>query len=310
MIFEGDFLYRTYSEKAFLKHLRIMFRGKLKILTLALALLLMTAASSTALAQGTRAKSKAAPKSPKPAGETVIVSRSDDAATTGSAAGRTGTQDELTRATEVYKSTLRDLLVLRERKVTEAAEQLEKLRELYKDGIISRREFEETEKALTELKGQVAEVHQKLRAADQMLAEALLENEAANAPVALAAPASGNSSVKRVAYIRYAGSGNWSLSEAAKIEGFFYARTGRHLPVSAYGQSELHNRWGYDHRNAMDVAVHPDSAEGQALLAYLTSQRIPFQAFRQAVSGSATGPHIHIGRPSSKSTEKTGWVQQ
>lgn len=285
-----------------------MFRGKLKILTLALVLLSMTAAS-TALAQGNRAKPKAAQKSSKTPSETVIVSRADGTATTNNAVS--GTEDELTRATEVYKSTLRDLLALRERKVTEAAAQLENLRELYRDGIISRREFEETEKTLAELKGQVAEVHQKIRAADQMLAEVLLENEAANAPLAVSsAPVSGITSVKRVAYIRYAGSGNWSLSEAAKIEGFFYARTGRHLPVSAYGQSELHNRWGYDHRNAMDVAVHPDTAEGQALIAYLTSQRIPFQAFRQAVSGSATGPHIHIGRPSSKPAGKSGWVQQ
>jgi hypothetical protein len=308
MIFEGDFLYRTCSEKAFLKHLRIMFRGKLKILMLALLLLMSVA--STALAQGTRAKSKPAQKAaPKPSGETVIVSRADGTATNTNTVS--GTQDELTRATEVYKSTLKDLLALRERKVAEAAEQLEKLRGLYKDGIISRREFEESEKALTELKGQVAEVHHKIMAADQMLAEALLESEAANAPLAVSsAPVAGATSVKRVAYIRYAGSGNWSISEAAKIENFFFTRTGRHLPVSAYGQSDLHNRWGYDHRNAMDVAVHPDSAEGQALLAYLTSQRIPFQAFRQAVSGSATGPHIHIGRPSSKPAGKPGWVQQ
>jgi hypothetical protein len=288
---------------AFATHLRIMFRGKLKILNLALVLLL--AVPSLALAQGSRARAKAAPKA---SGETIIVSRADDTATTTKAVS--GSQDELTRATEVYKATLRDLLALRERKVTEAAEQLEKLRELYKDGIISRREFEETEKQLVELKGQVAEVQQKIKAADQMLAEALLESEAVNTPLAIAAPTGANASVKRVAYIRYAGSGNWSLSDSSKIESFFYARTGHHLPVSAYGQSELHNRWGYDHRNAMDVALHPDSAEGQALLAYLTSQRIPFQAFRQAVSGSATGPHIHIGRPSSKTAEKTGWVQQ
>jgi hypothetical protein len=280
-----------------------MFHGRPKILNFAMVLLL--AVPSAALAQGSRAKPKAAPKA---SGETLVVSRADDAATTTKAVS--GSQDELSRATETYKATLRDLLALRERKVTEAAEQLEKLRELYKDGIISRREFEETEKQLVELKGQVAEVQQKIRAADQMLAEALLESEAVNTPLAIVAPTAGNASVKRVAYIRYAGSGNWSLSDSAKIESFFYARTGHHLPVSAYGQSELHNRWGYDHRNAMDVALHPDSAEGQALLAYLTSQRIPFQAFRQAVSGSATGPHIHIGRPSSKSTDKTGWVQQ
>jgi hypothetical protein len=48
----------------------------------------------------------------------------------------------------------------------------------------------------------------------------------------------------------------------------------------------------------MDVAVHPDSAEGAALMSYLRSQGIPFIAFRQAVAGSATGAHIHIGYPS------------
>jgi hypothetical protein len=141
-------------------------------------------------------------------------------------------------------------------------------------------------------------VRHKIKAADQMVAEALIEAQAASAPIMPIIPK--GSTVRSVAYIRYAGSGSWSLSEAAKIEGFFYGQFGRHLPVSAFGQSDLHNRWGYDHRNAMDVALHPDSREGQALMAYLSSQRIPFLAFRQAVPGSATGPHIHVGKPSSK----------
>ena len=55
---------------------------------------------------------------------------------------------------------------------------------------------------------------------------------------------------------------------------------------------------GFDHRHAIDVAVHPDSPEGQALIFYLRGEGIPFLAFRQAVPGSATGAHIHIGRPS------------
>ncbi|MBA3804273.1 MAG: hypothetical protein H0X14_00970, partial [Acidobacteria bacterium] len=237
-------------------------------------------------------------RTPKAQADALVVSRSGEASA--------GDHNALVNATETYKSSLRDLLVLREERVEGAAEELEKLRELYKDGIISRQKFEESEQTLVELRGQVAEVHQKIKAADQMLAEALLEAEVVNAPLAVAAPIAAKSSLRRVAYIRYAGSGNWSLSEATKIEGFFFTRFGRHLPVSAYGQSDLHNRWGYDHRNAMDVAVHPDSTEGQSLMAYLSSQRIPFLAFRQAVQGSATGPHIHIGRPSSKS----GWTQQ
>lgn len=246
---------------------------------------------SLALAQGGQRRPKAKP-SVKPRGEAVVVSRTGDTLTEN--------QKELTKATEAYKSSLRDLLVLRENKVVEETAQLEKLKELYRDGLISRREFEENERKLLELKGEVIEVQQKIKAADQVLAEALLESEIAAAPLASAAPLPAVSTLRRVAYIRYAGSGSWSLSEAGKVESFFAGRFGRHLPVSAYGQSELHNRWGYDHRNAMDVAVHPDSPEGQALMAYLSSQRIPFLAFRQAVAGSATGPHIHIGKPSSK----------
>ncbi len=70
------------------------------------------------------------------------------------------------------------------------------------------------------------------------------------------------------------------------------------LRVSAYGQTDLHNRMGFDHRNSLDVALHPDSPEGRALLEYLRSQGIPFLAFRGAIAGTATGPHVHIGRPS------------
>lgn len=260
---------------------------RLKICIIAVVLLL----PSLAFAQNSRSKRAAATQ--RAQGETVVVSRADKPQTLAA------DHQELVKATETYKSSLRELLALREKKVAQAAEELEKLRELYRDGIISRRDFEKSEAALTELRAEVEEVHRKIRAADQMVAEALIEAQvAATEPVASLAPV--RSSVQRVAYIRYAGSGTWSLTEAAKIESFFFGQFGRHLPVSAYGQSDLHNRWGYDHRNAMDVALHPDSREGQALMAYLSSQRIPFLAFRQAVPGSATGPHIHVGKPSSK----------
>jgi len=46
------------------------------------------------------------------------------------------------------------------------------------------------------------------------------------------------------------------------------------------------------------VALHPDSAEGRALIGFLQARGIPFLAFRGAVPGVATGPHIHIGSPS------------
>lgn len=91
---------------------------------------------------------------------------------------------------------------------------------------------------------------------------------------------------------------SWRISDAAKIEKFFTARFGRSLPTSAFGQSDIHNRWGLDHRQGIDVGLHPDSVEGLALQEFLRQERIPYMAFRGAIPGVATGPHIHIGNPS------------
>ncbi|HWO02110.1 MAG TPA: SH3 domain-containing protein [Blastocatellia bacterium] len=82
------------------------------------------------------------------------------------------------------------------------------------------------------------------------------------------------------------------------IKSFVSSKFGRTLPVSAFGQTRLHNHLGFDHRNGVDVALNPDSPEGQALLAKLRGFGIPYIAFRRAVPGVATGAHIHIGNPS------------
>lgn len=94
------------------------------------------------------------------------------------------------------------------------------------------------------------------------------------------------------------GIGKWKLSDAGKIEEFFIAKFKKPLPLSAFGQSDLHTRWGWDHRNGMDIGLHPDSSEGRALIEFLRAESIPFLAFRGAVPGVATGPHIHIGNRS------------
>ena len=92
--------------------------------------------------------------------------------------------------------------------------------------------------------------------------------------------------------------GKWRLEDAAKVENFFVAKFKRPLPLSAFGQSDLHTRWGLDHRNGMDVGLHPDSVEGRALIDFLRAESIPFLVFRGPVPGVATGPHIHIGNRS------------
>ena len=88
------------------------------------------------------------------------------------------------------------------------------------------------------------------------------------------------------------------ISSAGKIQNYFHQKFSRPLPVAVFGQGAIHDRWRLDHRNAMDISLNPDGAEGQALMEFLRANGIPFSAFRGAIPGVATGPHIHIGMPS------------
>jgi hypothetical protein len=98
----------------------------------------------------------------------------------------------------------------------------------------------------------------------------------------------------------YAGDGTFAYATYAKVEVAFEEHFGKPMPVSAIGQTAVHRALGFDHRGRVDVAIHPDAPEGVWLLEYLTANRIPYYAFRQAVKGKATGAHIHIGPMSTK----------
>lgn len=200
---------------------------------------------------------------------------------------------ELIKATDLYKKNLTELLVFYEGSVRKAAGRSEQIKKLYADGLVSKRELEESEHALVEARTKADEARKQLTEADHFIVESDHMEELARS---VTLPP--KSLVTRTAYIRYSGAANWALSDAGRIANFFAARFSRTLPVSAFGQSNVHDRMGFDHRNAVDVAVHPDSVEGQSLIAYLRGQGIPFIAFRRAVPGAATGAHIHIGRPS------------
>jgi len=131
-----------------------------------------------------------------------------------------------------------------------------------------------------------------------MIAEAQAEEQLARLPVLRR-----GGYYTSAALIRYAGTSQWLLSNATQVEDFFAKTFKRALPISAFGQTSVHDKLGFDHHNSLDVAVHPDSDEGQALMSYLRSVGIPFIAFRHAVPGSATGAHIHIGYPSKRTAQ-------
>ena len=215
---------------------------------------------------------------------------------------------QLQQAGDEYKSKLEQLLTLYEAESKRTEAQLTKVKELLAQGLVTRSELETAENSLTRTREKVAGVQAQLKSADALLSEALVETDAEE-PTRNLRPSSGPrvvNLIKTTAYIRYGGVRGWSLSEADVIKGFFIRSFGRALPIGAFGQSALHNRWGYDHRNAMDIGVNPGSHEGQALMGYLRAKGIPFTAFHFAVSGKATGPHIHIGLPSHRIAPR--WV--
>jgi hypothetical protein len=99
---------------------------------------------------------------------------------------------------------------------------------------------------------------------------------------------------------RYDGDGIFTAGTLARLEEAFAGHFGKPLPVSAAGETAVHRALGFDHRGRVDVAVHPDQPEGVWLRQFLTENRIPYFAFRQAVPGKATGAHIHIGPMSTR----------
>ncbi|MEK6324214.1 MAG: hypothetical protein AABN33_21460 [Acidobacteriota bacterium] len=194
-----------------------------------------------------------------------------------------------------YKVTLEKLLILQENDVTALAETLEKRKALLAESIISKKEVEEGEQALSTAQSKVAITEKQINETNNLIAEATGEMQ-----LAKLGPSRVGSYQTTAALIRYNGPAHWVLTDAVKVQSFFASKFRHAMPISAYGQTAVHDHLGFDHRNSMDVAVSPDSSEGQALMAYLRSAGIPFIAFRHAVKGSATGAHIHIGYPSKR----------
>jgi hypothetical protein len=170
-------------------------------------------------------------------------------------------------------------------------------RKLLHDGKISQEEVKAAEQAFVAALNQVYAMRHSVVETDIAITEAVLGEKVARLPVL---PANGFSESAEAT--RFNGSFKWSLKEAPRIERYFAQSFGRQLPVTALGQSATHNRLGFDHHDSMDVAVHPDSTEGKALMQQLRKMGVPFIAFRGVVPGASTGPHIHVGRPSGRVT--------
>jgi hypothetical protein len=202
-------------------------------------------------------------------------------------------QTELIARTREYRESLEPVLGFQEAEAARAEAEARRRRELRDRGLVARRDVEAFDELAKAARARVDETRQRMGEADALMGETLAAIEVAKMPRSAPGEVVSTSTV-----IRYQGTVELAAGNVASIERFFSEQFGRALPVSALGQTAVHDRMGLDHRHALDVAVHPDSDEGKALIAYLRREHIPFLAFKGPVPGASTGAHIHIGQVS------------
>ena len=246
------------------------------------AALLAVFCFTVAVAQSNKTKSRSNVKPPAPAASELELLRK-----------------QYVETTKEYKASLEKLLDLYKASVKKAEARRDKSKELFKEGLISKAQFEESEQAVADEQLKIAGVQNQMKGAETQISQTMLEMEGEKEIARLRLKPKGGL-IQTTSFIRYTGAGSWAISQAGKLESFFQQTFKRPLPIAVFGQGAIHNRWHLDHRNAMDVSLHPDGAEGQALIDFMRRNGIPFSAFRGAIPGVATGPHIHVGRPSNR----------
>ena len=251
-------------------------------IALAACLIVFTIGVSSASAQ--RQSQKKGQKKPTPAASTPVNELAK-------------LRDDYIKTTNEYKASLEKLIVIYEKNVKKATEKLDQSKKLLEEGLITRVEVEKYELTVDEAQEKLDGARHQFKEADAQIAAILVETEAEKT-IARNLRLARQRLVRTGSFIRFTGSSGWGLGQAWKIQRFFSDSFKKELPVAVFGQGAIHDRWRLDHRNAMDISLHPDSAEGQALLSFLQQNGIPYLAFRSAIPGTATGPHIHIGRPS------------
>lgn len=192
-----------------------------------------------------------------------------------------------------YRATLGPVLAFYERELARQTELAAARQDLYERGAMTEADVRQGKRALAAAQKDVDEQRRAITDADRMMGESRM------ADVARARPLARGQYEEIAGLVRFAGVAEWALAvDTAKLQRFFQERFGRALPISAFGQTALHDRMGFDHRNALDVALHPDSPEGRALMTYLVKSGIPFIAAWGTVPGQTSGAHIHVGQPS------------
>jgi hypothetical protein len=204
-------------------------------------------------------------------------------------------REDLAEANRAYRASLDRVIPFYEHELRRASDVLDRYTEFYARGIVARRDVEDAAAIVARARAKLDDARREIAQSDALATEIEAQREAAARRTLRDGEFEATDRL-----VRFKGPRGGVLAELARIQTFFAMRFGRVLPVSALGQTAVHNRLGLDHQHAVDVAVHPDTPEGRALMTYLRELGLTFFAYRGPVPGAATGAHIHIGRPSER----------
>lgn len=186
-----------------------------------------------------------------------------------------------------------DMLAAARRRVDRQQAVLDEHKKLLDEGIIARSELQTFQDELDSRSRTLDLARNRIQLLNELSEMAEAERKREHA--AMVSPLAGKDVM-----IRYSGNGLFSLTDLPTIQSEFEKHFHVVLPVSARGQTMVHQSLGLDHRNRVDVALNPDSAEGLWLRSLLERLHVPYLAFRAAIAGAATAPHIHIGPESTR----------
>ena len=202
---------------------------------------------------------------------------------------------EVIRTTTAYRDSVARAIPGYEAELKDADEALEERQMLHKLGRLPASYVEEAARGRAAAERGLQEARAAIEEADRIILEASVQQRLAVLP-----PLAPGRYESTELFVRFNGLTAWSPRNIPALEQRFRSAFGQALPVSAVGQTKVHDQLGLDHRAAVDVAVHPDSPEGQWLMQDLRRAGIPFIGVRSAVPGSSTGAHVHIGAPSAR----------
>ncbi len=183
------------------------------------------------------------------------------------------------------------MLAAAERRASRAKAAFDERQRLFASGAIAKLDVENAAHELEDRERVLGFAKDRVRLLNELASMAETERQAAKSAEA--------TSLKN-SVIRSDGNRSFSLNDLTPIEAQYEKQFHRPLPISAMGQTLTHQSLGLDHRNRVDVALSPTQPEGVWLLALLDRLHVPYLAFRSAVAGAATAPHIHIGLGSTR----------